>query len=197
MRRFLDAEVDLTVVSETTGAAETLSKVAALHPDVVLIDSALPGARWDRVVARIGEAQPQARCVVIASRATGVPASPAPETVAAVLPATLSGRRLVEAVRRAASGARLPATGGATAAGAPAEAPVAPARVRLTGRQERILGLIAAGLSNREIAERLGVSEKTVKNHISGLFARLGVKRRTQAAVYALRGELVQPSAGD
>ena len=96
-------------------------------------------------------------------------------------------RSLVEAIRRAATGAHHPAAGGHAACGQiiepRAQLPRRPGPRCRSGRA-RCISLIADGLTNREIGERLGLAEKTVKNYVSGLLAKLGMERRTQAAVY-------------
>jgi DNA-binding NarL/FixJ family response regulator len=188
LRTFLDAQPDLTVVGEAADGASCVATAEELRPDVILLDLRMPGA--DGVAALHG-----LRAREVPSRVLVVTSFTEP---AAVLPAVRAGAAgyvykdvdppaLAAAIRAVHAGhvllhpdvARLLAVGD----GRPA--------VHLTGREREVLTDLAHGRSNREIARDLGVSEKTVKTHVSAILSKLGVQDRTQAALYAVRTGLV------
>ncbi|HEY7273869.1 MAG TPA: response regulator transcription factor [Actinoplanes sp.] len=189
LRTFLDLQDDLTVVGEAADGAAAVAAADELHPDVVLLDLKMPGA--DGVAALHG------------LRASGNPAKVLVITSftepAAVLPAVRAGAAgyvykdvdppaLAAAIRAVHAGhvllhpdvARLLADGSGR-----------PAQVHLTARERDVLAAIARGNANREIARLLGLSEKTVKTHVSAILTKLGVHDRTQAALYAVRSGMV------
>jgi two-component system response regulator DevR len=101
----------------------------------------------------------------------------------------IRGRALIEDIRRVAAGKRLlPANAGRRVLESLVAAPAAPSDPGLSLRERQVLEFIAEGLTNRQIAERLDLAEKTVKNYVSGLLAKLGLESRTQAAVYRVAG---------
>jgi DNA-binding NarL/FixJ family response regulator len=189
LRTFLDLQDDLTVVGEAADGVAAVAAADELHPDVVLLDLKMPGA--DGVAALHG------------LRASGNPAKVLVITSftepAAVLPAVRAGAAgyvykdvdppaLAAAIRAVHAGhvllhpdvARLLVDGGGR-----------PAQVHLTARERDVLAAIARGRANREIARLLGLSEKTVKTHVSAILTKLGVHDRTQAALYAVRSGMV------
>jgi len=194
----IDAEHDLEVVGEASTAQQALSRVAATLPDVVVLDVRLPDGSGIDVCRSILSAHPEVRCLMLTAydddRAS----------YAAVLAGAsgyvlkdIRGQKLIEGIRAVAAGRSLVTRAvsdkvvdslTATATATSSESSAANRDVPdLTLRERQVLGLIADGLTNRQIGERLDLAEKTVKNYVSGLLAKLGMERRTQAAVYGAR----------
>ena len=192
----LEDDPGITVAGEAGSCAEALARVPAVRPDVVVLDMRLPdgdGAALCRdLIARL----PGLRCLVLTSYSDQEALDAALDAGAAgFLLKQVRGPALVSAVRTVAAGGSLfddlgPATprkNGAAAAGSERLG-------TLTDQERSVLRLIGEGLTNRQIGERMGLAEKTVKNYTSHLLAKLGLERRTQAAILAtqLRG----PSRG-
>lgn len=203
LRKILELEDDLVVVGESQDGPTTLAKARELRPDVITLDVSMPGMSGLEVAARLREELPEVKVVILtvhdgsdylldAVRAGGQAyllkdSEPALliEAIRTVhgggtyFPRELVGH-LVEGYRKA---THEPAAAGETpAAGLQS----------LTDREKEILRLIGQGASNRDIAERLFISEKTVKNHVSSLLHKLELEGRTQAAIFALRHRLVE-----
>lgn len=187
----IDAERDLEVVGESGTAKQTLARVAATRPDVVVLDVRLPDGSGVDLCRSIRSEFPEMACLMLTAYDDDE------ASYAAVLAGAagyvlkdIRGQNLVDGIRRVARGERLltrAVTERVVSAIAPsAPAPDAPAEVAdLTLRERQVLELIGEGLTNRQIGERLELAEKTVKNYVSGLLAKLGMERRTQAAVFA------------
>ncbi|GLX97392.1 response regulator transcription factor [Herbidospora sp. NBRC 101105] len=182
----LGVQPGVTVVGTAADGNEAVEQAVAMRPDIVLMDVRMPRMDGVRAVAALRDRAPEVRVVMLTTFDDE-------EYVLEALRAGATGyllkdlpaRELAAAVRLAHAGvaqldpgvaARLVATGGARAPRA---------QVPLTARELDVLRLVAAGASNREIADRLYLSEGTVKNHISRILQRLGLRDRTQAAVYA------------
>lgn len=188
----IDAEHDLEVVGEASTAQQTLGRVAATLPDVVVLDVRLPDGSGIDVCRSILSAHPEVRCLMLTAydddRAS----------YAAVLAGAsgyvlkdIRGQKLIEGIRAVAAGRTLVtrAVSEKVVDSLTTSAAAAPGQElpELTLRERQVLALIADGLTNRQIGERLELAEKTVKNYVSGLLAKLGMERRTQAAVYGAR----------
>ncbi|MFF9125082.1 response regulator [Streptomyces sp. NPDC014889] len=191
----LNDEPDITVVGEAATADQALVRVPALRPDVAVLDVRLPDGDGVTVCRELRSRLPELACLMLTSF----------DDEEALLDSIMAGASgyvlkqirgsdLVSAVRTVASGQSLldpSATtklmarlrGGQQAEEAPDALP------GLTDREREILGLIGEGLTNRQIGQRLYLAEKTVKNHISRLLAKLGVERRIQAAVIATQAK--------
>jgi DNA-binding NarL/FixJ family response regulator len=200
LRMVLAAEPDIEVVGEAADGAAGVALVARLQPDVVLLDVRMPGVDGLEAARRIVAAQLPTRIVVLTTFDEN-------EYVAAALRAGVSGfllkvappEDLVAAVRTVAAGQGLldPAVTLRVIesfAAAPAPDPArAGALAALTERETDVLGLVAAGLSNAEIAARLYLGEATVKTHVSRLLLKLGLRDRVQAVAFAYESGLVRP----
>jgi DNA-binding NarL/FixJ family response regulator len=200
LRMVLAAEPDLEVVGEGADGEAGVRAVTALRPDVVLMDVRMPGMDGLEAARRIIAADLPTRVVVLTTFDED-------EYVAAALRAGVSGfllkvappEDLVAAVRTVAAGQGLldPAVTLRVIesfAAAPAPDPVrAAALAALTERETDVLALVAAGLSNAEIAGRLYLGEATVKTHVSRVLLKLGLRDRVQAVAFAYESGLVTP----
>ncbi len=184
----LERHEDVDVVGEAGTATEALARIPATRPDVAVLDARLPDGSGIDVCREIRSAVPATRCLVLTSY------DDRDAVLAAVMAGAsgyllkdVRGTNLVEAIRQVAQGRSLldPAVTEQLLARLRDGAPADPRLASLTEREREILALIADGLTNRQIGERLFLAEKTVKNYVSGLLAKLGFTRRTQAAVYA------------
>lgn len=186
----LDAEPDLTVVGEAGTAEQALARVPALRPHVAVLDVRLPDGDGVSVCRELRSRMPDLACLMLTSF------DDEEALVDAIIAGAsgyvlkqICGNDLVKAVRTVASGQSL-LDPGATARvmarlrqdSAPQDDPLQ-GLPGLTDRERDILVLVGEGLTNREIGKQLFLSEKTVKNNISRLLAKLGVERRVQAAV--------------
>jgi DNA-binding NarL/FixJ family response regulator len=188
----LEAEPGLEVVGEAGTCAQALARVPALRPDVAVLDVRLPDGDGITVCRELRSQLPDLACLMLTSF----------DDEDALLDAIMagasgyvlkqiSGTDLISAVRTVGSGQSMLDPGAATRLmarlrGQAAQKPQQPdALAELTDRERDILALIGEGLTNREIGQRLYLAEKTVKNHISRMLAKLGVERRVQAAVIA------------
>jgi len=183
LRTFLGAQPDLDVVGEAADGAQAVELAAELKPDVVLLDLKMPGLDGLGALAGLGAV----KVIVLTSMTERGQVLPAVRAGAAgYLYKDVDPQALVQAIRSVHDGHMIFAP---EAAGALARSESS--MIALTAREQGVLSLIAGGRSNREIARELGVSEKTVKTHVSNLLMKLGVHDRTQAALYAVRNGLV------
>jgi DNA-binding NarL/FixJ family response regulator len=191
VRELLEAEGDITVVGEAGTAEEALGRIPATQPQVAVLDIRLPDGDGIDVCREIRSRHDDIACLMLTSFADD-------EAVYAAIMAgaagyvlkQVRGNDLVDAVRRVGRGESL-------------LDPAVTARVldrlrrggeddelaALTDQERRLLDLIAEGLTNRQIGERMYLAEKTVKNYVSNLLAKLGMHRRTEVAAYAARLE--------
>jgi len=190
VRDLLEAEPDITVIGEAGTAESALARIPALRPDVAILDVRLPDGDGVTVCREIRSRLPQTACLMLTSFGDDEALFDAIMAGAAgYVLKQIRGTDLVGAVRTVASGASLLDPEAASRVmrrmreRATAKDPLA----GLTEQERRILELIGEGLTNRQIGERMFLAEKTVKNYVSALFAKLGMERRTQAAAFAAR----------
>jgi two-component system, NarL family, response regulator DevR len=185
----LEDDPGITVVGEAGSMAEALARVPAVRPDVVVIDMRLPDGDGAELCGRLHDYVPAVRCLVLSSYSDDSAVRAAVRAgVAGYLLKQVRGSALVSAVRAVAGGGTLFQVDvrGETSPEASARRDPETDRVGLLTEQERsVLRLIGEGLTNRQIGERMGLAEKTVKNYTSHLLAKLGLERRTQAAILA------------
>jgi DNA-binding NarL/FixJ family response regulator len=183
----INAERDLEVVGESATIAHTLARVAATRPDVAVLDVRLPDGSGIDLCRSIRSAHPGIQCVMLTAYDDDEASYSAVLAGAAgYVLKDIRGQSLLDGIRRVARGESLLPRGTSDRIVASLSAP-SPGRANepeLTLRERQVLDLIAAGLTNRQIGDRLELAEKTVKNYVSGLLAKLGMERRTQAAVY-------------
>jgi DNA-binding NarL/FixJ family response regulator len=197
----LESDPSITVVGEGRTAAEALSRAPALRPDVAVLDVRLPDGDGVSVCRELRSRMPQLKVIMLTSYSDDEALFEAIMAGASgYLLKQILGQDLVAAVRTVAAGASLLDPGATTAvlermrrAGEPA-GPLG----KLTEQERTVLELIGEGLTNRQIGERMFLAEKTVKNYVSHLLAKLGLERRTQAAVLAteLRAGQSPPRSG-
>jgi DNA-binding NarL/FixJ family response regulator len=185
----LDQEPDIVVTGEAATAAEALSRVPAARPDVAVLDVRLPDGDGVTVCRELRSQLPELRCIMLTSFADDEALFDAIMAGAAgYVLKQIRGTDLVGAIRTVASGQSLldPRTTARVLdrmreTAARRDDPLA----ALTEQERTVLELIGEGLTNRQIGERMFLAEKTVKNYVSHLLAKLGMERRTQAAVLA------------
>jgi DNA-binding NarL/FixJ family response regulator len=190
VRELLEAEPDIEVVGEAGTAEQALARIPPTRPTVALLDVRLPESDGVEVCRDIRSDHPEIACLMLTSFADDEALLQAVVAGAAgYLLKQIRGTDIVDAVRRAANGESL--IDPTVAARVRERLRTPPAEderlARLTGQERRILMLIADGLTNRQIANEIHLAEKTVKNYVSNLLAKLGMERRTQAAVFAAR----------
>ncbi|MFR0354587.1 response regulator [Streptomyces sediminimaris] len=191
----LDDEPDITVVGEASTAGQAMVRVPALRPQVAVLDVRLPDGDGVTVCRELRSSMPDLACLMLTSF----------DDEEALLDSIMAGASgyvlkqiqgsdLVSAVRTVASGQSLLDPSATTRLmarlrGGQEQEEEHDALPGLTDREREILALIGEGLTNRQIGRRLFLAEKTVKNHISRLLAKLGVERRIQAAVIATQAQ--------
>jgi two-component system response regulator DevR len=190
LRDLLDAEPDMEVIGESGTAASGLDRMPALRPDVAVLDVRLPDGDGVSVCREIRSALPETACLMLTSFGDDQALLGAIMAGAAgyVLKQTC-GSDLVSAVRTVAGGGSMldaHATQRVMERLRERMAGVDPLS-SLTDQEKRVLELIGEGLTNRQIAERMILSEKTAKNYVSAVLAKLGMQRRAQAAAFAAR----------
>ena len=189
IREVLEAAGDIRVVGESGLAAEAIRWIPVLHPDVALLDARLPDGSGIDVCRRIREDDPNIAALILTSYDQDEPLFAAIKAGAAgYLLKQVRSNDLVDAVRRVAAGQSMldPALTASVLDRLRHGAPDEP-NGHLTDKEEQILELVGEGLTNRQIAARLGLAEKTVKNYVSTMLGKLGVESRTQAAIVALK----------
>jgi DNA-binding NarL/FixJ family response regulator len=194
VKNLLESEGDIEVVGEASTAAAAKEAILALRPDVCILDANLPDGSGIDVCREVRAVDQNIRGLILTSYDDDSAISAAILAGAAgYVLKQIEGSSLVSGVRLVASGHSLidPAVAARVVEQVQFHRRSLDLLTDLTPQQSKILFLIAEGLTNRQIAERLFLAEKTVKNHVTGLLARLGVQHRTQAAVLALklRGE--------
>ena len=189
LRSFLELQEGIVIVGEASDGAEAVAAAERQPPDVVLMDLVMPNVDGVTAMRQLRERVPQARVIVLTSFLDDDRLLPAIRAGAAgYLLKNAQPQEVARAIRTAHAGealldpavaARLVDTLASDESDDPYEA--------LTPREQEVLELIGRGLSNKRIARELGAAEKTVKNHVSRVLAKLGVADRTQAALYATR----------
>jgi two-component system, NarL family, response regulator DevR len=189
IRELLEAEDDLVVVGEAGTAEEAYGRIPATSPDVAVLDVRLPDGDGVEVCREIRSKRPEIACIMLTSFSDDEAVYSAIMAGAAgYVLKQVRGSDLVDGIRRVAAGESLLD---------PSITTRVLERLRhqddadelavLSPQERRILELIAEGLTNRQIGERMFLAEKTVKNYVSNLFSKLGMSRRTEAAAYAAR----------
>jgi len=189
----LEVEHDITVVGEAGTAAQALGQVPTLRPDVAVLDVRLPDGDGVSVCRDLrASVTPPPACLMLTSHSDDEALFGAIMAGAAgYLLKQIKGTDLVDGIRRVAAGqSLLDPTVTERVLERLRRGPEQDERLsRLTDQERKILDLIAEGLTNRQIGERMFLAEKTVKNYVSNLLSKLGMERRTQAAAFVARLE--------
>ena len=198
LRELFETEADMVVVGEAGTAEEALTRIPTASPDVAVLDVRLGEGQADgvEVCREIRSTHPEVSCLILTSFADDEALFSAIMAGAAgYMLKQVRGDDLLDAVRRVAQGQSLLDPGVTARVLQRLRAPQAPEDdlSPLTDQERRILDLIAEGLTNRQIGERMFLAEKTVKNYVSSLLAKLGLQRRTQAAVLAMEQRQAHP----
>jgi NarL family two-component system response regulator LiaR len=195
VRAYLDTLAEFQVVGEAGSGDETIGLVSDLIPDVVLLDLIMPGMDGVETIRKIKDISPRTQVVVLTSFHEDVHIFPALKAGAiSYILKDMKMEKLVDAIHRAVQGEvtlhpRVAARVLQNLRGESEEAE--PLFTELTERELDVLKLIANGLSNSQIAEKLVISENTVKGHVSNILSKLHVADRTQVAVYAWQRGIV------
>ena len=190
LRSLLEATDDLVVVGEAATAVDALVRIPLTQPHVAILDVRLPDGSGIEVCREIRSRSPEIACVMLTSYADDEALFAAIMAGAAgYVLKQVGGSDLVADIRRAGAGQSLldPALADRVLERLHEGPHEDPRLASLTAQERRILDLIADGQTNRQIARALYLAEKTVKNYVSNLLAKLGMERRTQAATYAAR----------
>ncbi len=200
IRAMLEATDDLVVVGEASTVDEALDRIPTARPQVALLDVRLPDGSGVEVCREVRSAHPEIVCLMLTSYADD-------EALYAAILAGAAGYvlkqvgvgDLVDDIRQVAAGHSLldPSVTRRVLERLRAGPREDPRLASLTAQERSVLDLIAEGKTNRQIAEELYLAEKTVKNYVSNLLAKLGMERRTQAATFAVRQERSAQSPPD
>ncbi len=190
LRALIDAKPDMEMVGEAADGIEAVLKARSLQPDVILLDLVMPRQDGIEAIREIKQENPNARILVITSFAEDEKVFPAIKAGAlGYLLKDSSPQELLRAIRDVDQGrSSLHPTIALKLMrelGRPSDLP--PTKEPLTEREVEVLRLVAQGLTNQEIAEKLVISERTVGTHVSNILEKLHLANRTQAALYALR----------
>ena len=190
LRSLIEVEDDLIVIGEAGTAEEALDRIPATRPDIAVLDVRLPDGDGVEVCREVRSRLPEVQCLMLTSFADDEALFSAIMAGAAgYVLKQIRGNDLVDAIRRVAAGESLldPAVTARVLERLRAEPKEDEGLARLSEQERKILDLIAEGLTNRQIGEHMFLAEKTVKNYVSNLLSKLGMERRTEAAVYAAR----------
>lgn len=189
LRELLEGE-GFVVIGESRSAVEAIRRIPALTPDVTILDARLPDGNGIEVCRDVRSVDPSLQCVILTSYDDDDAIRGAVLAGAAgYILKEILGSDLLEKVRRAAAGESLfdEAVKARIVAGFTAVRPEDPRLSGLTVQEKKVLALIGGGMTNRQIGAELFLAEKTIKNYVSSVLAKLGFQRRTQAAVYISR----------
>jgi DNA-binding NarL/FixJ family response regulator len=191
LRELLEQEADFEVVGEAGTAEEARHRIPPTRPDVAVLDVRLPDGDGVEVCRDVRSADPSVRCLMLTSFADDEALLSAIMAGAAgYLLKQVKGNDLVDAIRKVAGGESLLDPAMTAKLLDRLRTPAPPDELAtLTEQERRVLDLIAEGLTNRQIGERMFLAEKTVKNYVSNLLAKLGMNRRSEAAAFAARLE--------
>lgn len=190
LANLLDAQPDVEVIGEASTAAQARARIAATSPDVAILDVRLPDGSGIDVCRALRAAESPVRCIMLtayddddAARAAVIAGA------AGYVRKDIGGNTLIDSVRKVAAGRSIlsPELIRRVSEGLRDPRPTDERLTSLSLRERQVLALIADGMTNRQIGDVLSLAEKTVKNYVSSLLMKLGLERRTQAAVFQLQ----------
>ncbi len=190
LRALIDTEPGMELLGEAADGAEAVAKERSLHPDVILLDLVMPRMGGLEAIAEIKRANSEARILVLTSFDEDEKVFQAIKSGAlGYLLKDASPHELLRAIREVHRGepSMQPSVAHKVMRELHRTSSLPPTEEPLTVREVEVLKLVAEGLSNQEIADRLVVSERTVRTHVSNILGKLYLANRTQAALYALR----------
>ncbi|AGZ52749.1 hypoxia response regulator transcription factor DosR/DevR [Mycobacterium kansasii] len=195
----LDADPQLEVVGEAGSVGEAMARIPAANPDVAVLDVRLPDGNGIELCRDLLSRMPELRCLILTSYTSDEAMLDAILAGASgYVVKDIKGMELARAVKEVGAGRSLLDNRAAAAlmsklrGGVEKPDPLS----GLTDQERTLLGLLSEGLTNKQIADRMFLAEKTVKNYVSRLLAKLGMERRTQAAVFATQLQRSRPGAG-
>ncbi|ETW25354.1 LuxR family transcriptional regulator [Mycobacterium gastri 'Wayne'] len=195
----LDADPHLEVVGEAGSVGEAMARIPAANPDVAVLDVRLPDGNGIELCRDLLSRMPELRCLILTSYTSDEAMLDAILAGASgYVVKDIKGMELARAVKEVGAGRSLLDNRAAAAlmsklrGGVEKPDPLS----GLTEQERTLLGLLSEGLTNKQIADRMFLAEKTVKNYVSRLLAKLGMERRTQAAVFATQLQRSRPGAG-
>ncbi len=197
VRELLEAEADIVVVGEASTADEAIQRIPAVQPDVAVLDVRLPDGNGVEVCREVRSRMPNLACVMLTSFSDDDALFEAIMAGAAgYVLKQIRGNELVSAIRRVASGESLldPAVTAKVLHRLRHPSDDDERLAKLSPQERRILDLIAEGATNRQIGNTMHLAEKTVKNYVSNLLTKLGMSRRTEAAVFAVKASIGRDS---
>ena len=197
LRVFLESEGDIEIVGEAADGVEAVQKAQEYLPDVVLMDMVMPGMNGVAATRQIKETCPSSRVIILTS--FGEKENIFPSIKAGAMGYLLKNtpaEDLANAIRTVAKGGFLlhPEIASKVLKEFSAPYPDVHQPTSLTPREQEVLTLIAGQYTNKEIAQELSISIKTVKTHVSNILSKLHMRDRTQAAIYAVRQGLIPPA---
>ena len=190
IKDLLESAGDIVVVGESGSAAEATRRIAAVRPDVAILDGRLPDGSGIDVCREVRSRNPEIKALILTSYDDDEALFAAIMAGAAgYILKQVGGNDFVETVRRVAAGQSMldPAVTAQVLERVRSGPKADPALQQLTDQELRILELIGEGMTNRQMAETMFLAEKTVKNYVSSMLAKLGLESRTQAAIFSLK----------
>ncbi len=200
VRALLESTGEVVVVGEAGLAAEAVARIRAVRPRVAILDVRLPDGNGVEVCREVRNDLPDVQCLMLTSYSDDEALFEAIMAGASgYVLKQIRGNELIQAVRRVARGESLldPAVTGRVLRKLREPSVEDERLARLSDQERRILDLIAEGCTNRQIGQRLHLAEKTVKNYVSNMLTKLGMERRTEAAVFAARLEMARAKSSD
>lgn len=200
VRALLESTGEVVVVGEAGLAAEAVARIRAVRPRVAILDVRLPDGNGVEVCREVRNDLPDVHCLMLTSYSDDEALFEAIMAGASgYVLKQIRGNELIQAVRRVARGESLldPAVTGRVLRKLREPSVEDERLARLSDQERRILDLIAEGCTNRQIGQRLHLAEKTVKNYVSNMLTKLGMERRTEAAVFAARLEMARAKTSD
>ena len=200
VRALLESTGEVVVVGEAGLAGEAVARIRAVRPRVAILDVRLPDGNGVEVCREVRNDLPDVHCLMLTSYSDDEALFEAIMAGASgYVLKQIRGNELIQAVRRVARGESLldPAVTGRVLRKLREPSVEDERLARLSDQERRILDLIAEGCTNRQIGQRLHLAEKTVKNYVSNMLTKLGMERRTEAAVFAARLEMARAKTSD